>query len=125
MSNGPTGLPHGGGGDFSVSEAVSNISSPDYHDDDIVGLRDCVMEISDHSDSDSTLLVSEPRQRHIMVHNSCSSGGNSDSSDHRIVIQVKGPDKDRHRQSDSLSTLKGDGDGYQVSRKFGKNFSYL
>ncbi|CAH1108088.1 unnamed protein product [Psylliodes chrysocephalus] len=113
VSNGPTGLPHGGGGDFSVSEAVSNISSPDYHDDDIVGLRDCVMEISDHSDSDSTLLVSEPRQRHIMVHNSCSSGGNSDSSDHRIVIQVKGPDKDRHRQSDSLSTLKGDGDGYQ------------
>lgn len=63
-------------GDYSVSEAISNISSPDYHDDDSMGIRDCVMEISDHSDSDSTLLVSEPRQR---------------PSDHRIVIQVKGP----------------------------------
>ncbi|XP_056634104.1 PH and SEC7 domain-containing protein isoform X10 [Diorhabda sublineata] len=115
LSNGPTGqLP--GGGDYSVSEAVSNISSPDYHDDDIVGLRDCVMEISDHSDSDSTLLVSEPRQRHVRVHNSNSMGsGNSDGSDHRIVIQVKGPDKDRHRQSDSMSTLKEDSDSYQVS----------
>ena len=42
------------------------------------------MEISDHSDSDSTLLVSEPRQRH----------GSRGEGDHRIVIQVKGPDKD-------------------------------
>ncbi|XP_063907205.1 PH and SEC7 domain-containing protein-like isoform X5 [Zophobas morio] len=72
------------GGDFSVSEAISNISSPDYHDDDSMGIRDCVMEISDHSDSDSTLLVSEPRQRH----------GSRGEGDHRIVIQVKGPDKD-------------------------------
>lgn len=69
-------------GDYSVSEAISNISSPDYHDDDSMGIRDCVMEISDHSDSDSTLLVSEPRQRH------------RGEGDHRIVIQVKGPDKD-------------------------------
>ncbi|KAF5305522.1 hypothetical protein FQA39_LY01613 [Lamprigera yunnana] len=71
-------------GDYSISEAISNISSPDYHDDNSMGIRDCVMEISDHSDSDSTLLVSEPRQRY----------GNNMDSDHRIVIQVKGPDKD-------------------------------
>ncbi|XP_050509726.1 PH and SEC7 domain-containing protein isoform X2 [Diabrotica virgifera virgifera] len=123
LSNGPMGqLP--GGGDYSVSEAVSNISSPDYHDDDIVGLRDCVMEISDHSDSDSTLLVSEPRQRHVRVHNSSSTGGNSDSSDHRIVIQVKGPDKDRNRQSDSMSTLRGDNDGYQMSNDMVQEFEH-
>lgn len=97
--------------DFSVSEAISNISSPDYHDDDSVGIRDCVMEISDHSDSDSTLLVSEPRQRHVRVHGSSTSG---DNSDYRIVIQVRGPDKDRQRLgvdgklSDSASTIKGE-----------------
>nr|CAH7743278.1 unnamed protein product [Callosobruchus chinensis] len=68
--------------EYSVSEAISNISSPDYRDDDDSVMRDCVMEISDHSDSDSTLLVSEPRQ------NKRGSGGRED---HRIVIQVKGP----------------------------------
>ncbi|XP_017770848.1 PREDICTED: PH and SEC7 domain-containing protein 1 [Nicrophorus vespilloides] len=89
------------GGDFSVSEAISNISSPDYHDDDSMGIRDYVMEISDHSDSDSTLLVSEPRQR-------LGSDG-----DHRIVIQVKGPDKeqqstvkDRGKQSSNKTNNK-------------------
>ncbi|CAH1186769.1 unnamed protein product [Phyllotreta striolata] len=112
LSNGPTGQHQG---DYSVSEAVSNISSPDYHDDDIVGLRDCVMEISDHSDSDSTLLVSEPRQRHVSVHGGGNAEGGGGGGDHRIVIQVKGPDKDRNRQSDSTSTLKGDGDGSQIS----------
>lgn len=108
LPNGPTGQHTG---DYSVSEAVSNISSPDYHDDDSVGIRDCVMEISDHSDSDSTLLVSEPRQRYVRVH------GNSTSSesDHRIVIQVKGPEKDKAKQSDSVSTLKNEPCGYQVN----------
>ncbi|XP_065157162.1 PH and SEC7 domain-containing protein isoform X2 [Atheta coriaria] len=77
-------------GDFSVSEAISNISSPDYNDDDSMGIRDCVMEISDHSDSDSTLLVSEPRQPHKTAAGGCNQG----DSEHRIVIQVKGPDKD-------------------------------
>lgn len=88
LTNGPhtdSGQYNQTNGDFSVSEAISNISSPDYHDDeDSVGIRDCVMEISDHSDSDSTLLVSEPRQRHQ----------GHEVGDHRIVIQVKGPDKD-------------------------------
>lgn len=88
LTNGPhaadPGHYHRTNGDYSISEAISNISSPDYHDDNSMGIRDCVMEISDHSDSDSTLLVSEPRQRHP---------GSADS-DHRIVIQIKGPDKD-------------------------------
>ncbi|KAI4460341.1 guanyl-nucleotide exchange factor [Holotrichia oblita] len=84
-------------GDLSVSEAISNISSPDYHDDDSVGIRDCVMEISDHSDSDSTLLVSEPRHRHAAGGDGTGSAASSSGGgDHRIVIQVKGPDKDNN-----------------------------
>lgn len=99
---------HNTNGDFSVSEGVSNISSPDYRDDDdSVGIRDLVMEISDHSDSDSTLLVSEPRQR-------------LQDNDHRIVIQVKGPDrgdsaKDRGKQNGRSNT---DTCGYQVGKPF-------
>ena len=48
-------------GDQSVSEAVSNISSPDYQDDDnLLSSRDmAAMAISDPSDSDSTILVSD------------------------------------------------------------------
>lgn len=50
-------------GDQSVSEAVSNISSPDYQDDDnLLSTRDIAMAISDPSDSDSTILVSEAPQ---------------------------------------------------------------
>ncbi|XP_018568967.1 exchange factor for Arf-6 isoform X3 [Anoplophora glabripennis] len=108
LPNGPAGQHTG---DYSVSEAVSNISSPDYRDDDSVGIRDCVMEISDHSDSDSTLLVSEPRQRYVRVHGNAA----GTDSDHRIVIQVKGPEKDRAKQSDSASTLKSEPCGYQIS----------
>ncbi|KAK9881024.1 hypothetical protein WA026_014366 [Henosepilachna vigintioctopunctata] len=91
-------LPHHGINDASVSEAISNISSPDYHDDDSMGIRDCIMEISDPSDSDSTLLVSEPYQRHR----------NSDN-DHRIVIQVKGPDKNsfKEKQNDTKPSQNG------------------
>lgn len=84
-----------------MSEAISNISSPDYHDDDSMGIRDCIMEISDPSDSDSTLLVSEPYQRHHR----------GSDNDHRIVIQVKGPDKTcfRDKSSDGASQ-----NGYEV-----------
>lgn len=95
-------------GEHSVSEAISNISSPDYHDEetmDILSSRDIML--SDPSDSDSTILVSEPNTRRT--------GGKGDSqtnsysnvktasanhimggpdNDHRIVIQVKGPDKE-------------------------------
>lgn len=104
LTNGPHSepphYPHGNlnGGDYSVSEAISNISSPDYRDDDdSVGIRDLVMEISDHSDSDSTLLVSEPRQR-------------AAEGDHRIVIQVKGPERERERARQNGSKY-GNGSG--------------
>lgn len=65
--------------DQSVSEAVSNISSPDYQDDDnLLSSKDLNMVLSDPSDSDSTILVSEAH--HLREHR-----------DHnRIVIQVKG-----------------------------------
>lgn len=80
---------HQTNGDLSVSEAISNISSPDYHDEetmDILNSRD-LMEISDHSDSDSTILVSEPQQKRVK-------NGVSAECEHKIVIQVKGPEKD-------------------------------
>ncbi|KAL1492176.1 hypothetical protein ABEB36_012662 [Hypothenemus hampei] len=80
--------------DYSASEAISNISSPDYHDDDSVGIRDCVMEISDHSDSDSTLLGPEPGKRRSIR------GQNVDAQgDHRIVIQVRGPQEKKSQSN--------------------------
>ncbi|XP_034245374.1 PH and SEC7 domain-containing protein-like isoform X2 [Thrips palmi] len=68
-------------GDLSQSEGVSNISSPDFQEEtlDILSARDLLMEGSDPSDSDSTLMASIPRDP---------------ESTHRIVIEVKGPDKD-------------------------------
>lgn len=77
-------------GDLSQSEAISNMSSPDYNDEetmDILSARD-IMMVSDPSDSDSTILASEPPQRRLKVNPQDSSG------DHRIVIQVKGLDKE-------------------------------
>lgn len=54
-------------GDQSVSEAVSNISSPDYQDDDnLLSSKDLNMVLSDPSDSDSTILVSEAH--HLREH---------------------------------------------------------
>uniref|UniRef100_A0A1L8DVH4 PH and SEC7 domain-containing protein 4 n=1 Tax=Nyssomyia neivai TaxID=330878 RepID=A0A1L8DVH4_9DIPT len=52
-------------GDHSVSEAVSNISSPDYQDEDnLLSSKDmAAMAISDPSDSDSTILVSDTVHR--------------------------------------------------------------
>ncbi|XP_063532845.1 PH and SEC7 domain-containing protein [Cydia strobilella] len=86
-------------GDMSLSEAVSNISSPDYQDqDDMFETgRECPrMELSDPSDSDSTILVSEPCHKRAKS-NSNDHGSdvtlNGDNNDYRIVIQVKGPDK--------------------------------
>ncbi|XP_013164818.1 PREDICTED: PH and SEC7 domain-containing protein 3 isoform X3 [Papilio xuthus] len=89
-------------GDMSLSEAVSNISSPDYQDqDDMFDTgRDCPrMELSDPSDSDSTILVSEPCHKRAKSNSSYSNDPDSDVTlngehkDYRIVIQVKGPDK--------------------------------
>lgn len=50
------------GGEQSASEAISNISSPDYQDEhDLLSARDlsAAMAISDPSDSDSTLIVDQ------------------------------------------------------------------
>lgn len=74
-------------GDFSQSEAFSNLSSPDYNDEetlDILSARDMMM-VSDPSDSDSTILASEPPQRRAK-------NAQEGSGQHRIVIQVKGPE---------------------------------
>lgn len=52
-------------GEQSVSEAISNISSPDYQDEhDLLSTRDlsAAMAISDPSDSDSTLIVDNIQQ---------------------------------------------------------------
>lgn len=66
-------------GDHSVSEAVSNISSPDYQDDDnLLSSRDLVnIALSDPSDSDSTILVSDAILR-------------KNEEPHKVVIQVRG-----------------------------------
>ncbi|CAD1475438.1 unnamed protein product, partial [Heterotrigona itama] len=118
---------HPTNGDLSQSEAISNMSSPDYNDEetmDILSARD-IMMVSDPSDSDSTILASEPPQRRLKppaaaavaaaaaaaaaapapASSSSSSSVQQPSSvagglpaqentEHRIVIQVKGPDKD-------------------------------
>ncbi|XP_048479248.1 PH and SEC7 domain-containing protein [Plutella xylostella] len=98
----PAPPPRPNNGDMSLSEAVSNISSPDYQDqDDIFDTgRECPrMELSDPSDSDSTILVSEPCHKRVKSNSSYSNGHgsdvtlNGDNNDYRIVIQVKGPDK--------------------------------
>lgn len=84
--------------DLSQSEAISNISSPDFQDDngEILNARDLVMEVSDPSDSDSTLLLSETtskvRRTSNHMNNSVQSNSKNDQNlqgDHRIVIQVK------------------------------------
>lgn len=84
--------------------AISNISSPDYHDDDSVGIRDCVMEISDHSDSDSTLLGPEPGRRRA---NPRGATDGSTQGDHKIVIQVRGPQEKRtgHGNGDTVGQI--------------------
>ncbi|KAL0281510.1 UNVERIFIED_CONTAM: hypothetical protein PYX00_002478 [Menopon gallinae] len=101
--------------DISASEAVSNISSPDYQEEitlDILSGRDMLMEISDPSDSDSTILVSDPlsgSQKKVNNENNANNVKNgkskskvksigkvncdvANSDEHKIVIQVKGPE---------------------------------
>lgn len=96
--------------DLSQSEAISNISSPDYQEEDseILNTRDLVMEVSDPSDSDSTLLLSETtakvRRTNGTTHNghtlpnsiqaNKAAEAANPQTDHRIVIQVKGPEKE-------------------------------
>ncbi|CAH0702769.1 unnamed protein product [Spodoptera exigua] len=100
-------------GDMSLSEAVSNISSPDYQDqDDMFETgRECPrMELSDPSDSDSTILVSEPCHKRAKSNSSYSNEHGSDvtlngdhSNDYRIVIQVKGPDKQNANVTENVN----------------------
>ncbi|XP_075215974.1 exchange factor for Arf 6 isoform X3 [Lycorma delicatula] len=96
---------HLGPTDLSQSEAISNISSPDFQEEncEILNARDLVMEVSDPSDSDSTLLLSETtakvRRTTNGNHNSnniqsMSKSDKTSQNDYRIVIQVKGPEKD-------------------------------
>ncbi|XP_055385023.1 PH and SEC7 domain-containing protein isoform X2 [Condylostylus longicornis] len=77
------------GGDQSVSEAVSNISSPDYQDDDnLLSSKDLMgLSLSDPSDSDSTILVSDAMQRKQQQEKNAS---NNKQEQHKLVIQVKG-----------------------------------
>lgn len=53
--------------DSSQMEVLSNISSPDYQEEtsDLLNSNDMGMEVTDPSDSDSTLLVSEPKIRRL------------------------------------------------------------
>uniref|UniRef100_A0A4Y0BLN3 PH and SEC7 domain-containing protein 4 n=1 Tax=Anopheles funestus TaxID=62324 RepID=A0A4Y0BLN3_ANOFN len=80
----PSQSGYGGGRDHSVSEAVSNISSPDYQDEhDLLSTKDLMaMAISDPSDSDSTILISENTHR-------CDLPMSHTERDHKLVIQVK------------------------------------
>lgn len=109
-------------GDMSLSEAVSNISSPDYQDqDDMFDTgRECPrMELSDPSDSDSTILVSEPCHKRAKSNSSYSNDQDSDvtlngehNKDYRIVIQVKGPDKQNANASDSANNNNNNNGNY-------------
>lgn len=96
--------------DLSASEAVSNISSPDYQDDEnLMSSKDmCGMGISDLSDSDSTILVSD------MAKQPNRKLSNSNRTDHKIVAKIKGADSpssngfnglDRKDSEDELATL--------------------
>ncbi|CAB0045125.1 unnamed protein product [Trichogramma brassicae] len=85
-------------GELSQSEVISNMSSPDYNDEetmDILSARDNMM-VSDPSDSDSTILASEPPQRRVSKqqkkqHSASTTEQTSNEQQHRIIIQVKGP----------------------------------
>lgn len=104
--------PVNGTTDQSVSEAVSNISSPDYQDDDnLLSSKDMAgMAISDPSDSDSTILVSDAsHQHHRNVHH-------REDREHKIVIKVRGVENQMNLQGyaelkdseDELATLTED-----------------
>ncbi|XP_011331529.1 PH and SEC7 domain-containing protein 1 isoform X2 [Ooceraea biroi] len=103
-------------GDLSQSEAISNMSSPDYNDEetmDILSARD-IMMVSDPSDSDSTILASEPPQRRLKANP-------QDAGEHRIVIQVKGPDKEVPRNTSPRQARRRGNPGELVSTAVPQN----
>lgn len=79
-------------GNSHPTSSHSNISSPDFQDtadsDFLINSRE--LEVTDPSDSDSTILASEPKIRKRSAEGQYSYDTHTD---HRIVIQVKGPDK--------------------------------
>lgn len=103
-------------GDHSVSEAVSNISSPDYQDDDnLLSSKDMIgMAISDPSDSDSTILVSDAA--HQKQQQQQYQRDRDRDRDHKIVIKVKGLENQLNNQGytefkdseDELATITED-----------------
>ncbi|KAH8306348.1 hypothetical protein KR018_008499, partial [Drosophila ironensis] len=126
----------GGGGDQSVSEAISNISSPDYQDDDnLLSSRDILggMVLSDPSDSDSTILVSDAaalqrqqlkqqlraqqqREKERERERERDRDRERDQSEHKVVIQVRGLDSGNNsnssgRSDDDVVTLTDDQPG--------------
>lgn len=79
-------------GNSHPTSSHSNISSPDFQDtadsDFLINSRE--LEVTDPSDSDSTILASEPKIRKRSTEGQYMYDTHTD---HRIVIQVKGPDK--------------------------------
>ncbi|XP_063824525.1 PH and SEC7 domain-containing protein [Ostrinia nubilalis] len=116
-------------GDMSLSEAVSNISSPDYQDQDDMfeAGRECPrMELSDASDSDSTILVSEPCHKRAKPARTDRSGSdltlNGDHNDYRIVIQVvKGPDKQNANINENVNNNNNNTNYAQNGKENGHN----
>ncbi|XP_011303064.1 PH and SEC7 domain-containing protein 2 isoform X2 [Fopius arisanus] len=109
---------HPTNGDLSQSEAISNMSSPDYNDEetmDILSARD-IMMVSDPSDSDSTILASEPPQRRKTKKSIGYGAEHSQSSEHRIVIQVKGPEKESRSCSSPKNRRRSNSGGSEHQR---------
>lgn len=81
-------------GNSHPTSSHSNISSPDFQDtadsDFLINSRE--LEVTDPSDSDSTILASEPKIRKRSTEGQYTYYDNN-HKDHRIVIQVKGPEK--------------------------------
>lgn len=111
--------------DLSVSEAVSNISSPDYQDDEnLMSSKDmCGIGISDLSDSDSTILVSDmATQPNRKI---------SHRNDHKIMIKVRGMESspsnginaDCKDSEDELTTLTEDVPNGQNGTENGRDSS--
>lgn len=79
-------------GNSHPTSSHSNISSPDFQDtadsDFLINSRE--LEVTDPSDSDSTIVASEPKIRKRSTEGKYTYDTHID---HRIVIQVKGPEK--------------------------------
>ena len=82
---------------------------------DILNNRELLMELSDFSDSDSTLLSDNRQVRRVCR----SPSPECRDCDYKIIIQVKAPDKDLRRKSSREFPTTDSGDfysqGYRVS----------